>query len=167
MIIEIVDLIQSDFEHYSTISVFENQTQFVLPIANVLSRFSGNNPEEYLLISGASRGTEAAGIIIITDRYETAQLKNQELNVCWIDTLAVDKKYQRQGIGRKLLGHAISALRSKFDCICLTVNLRNKSAKSMYNKCGFIDAGELYFGGPSGPQHILKCDLSGRLQDRE
>jgi ribosomal protein S18 acetylase RimI-like enzyme len=87
--------------------------------------------------------------------------------VCWVDTLAIDKKYQKQGIGSRLLKHAISALHGKFDCMCLTVNIRNESAKSMYNKCGFDDAGELYSGGKSGPQHILKYNFCGGYQDRK
>ncbi len=160
MVIKVAELIQSDFESYSTISVFENQAQFIFPIANVLSRFYGKSAEKYVHIAGVEYDSKAAGIIIVTSHYETAELKSKKSNVCWVDTLAIDKKYQRQGIGNKLLKHTISALHGKFDCICLTVNVRNKSANSMYKKCGFKDVGELYLGGPSGPQNILKYDLS-------
>jgi hypothetical protein len=48
MAIEVTELIQSDFEHYSKISVFEDQFLFVYPIANVLSRFSGKNAEKHV-----------------------------------------------------------------------------------------------------------------------
>jgi hypothetical protein len=48
MAIEVAELIQSDFEHYSKISVFEDQFLFVYPIANVLSRFSGKNAEKHV-----------------------------------------------------------------------------------------------------------------------
>ncbi|SDK72273.1 Ribosomal protein S18 acetylase RimI [Maridesulfovibrio ferrireducens] len=161
MVIKFVELIQSDFEDYSTISVFEHQAQFVFPIAKVLSRFSGRNAEKHVYIAGAKCDGEAAGIIIVTNYYETAELKSKKLNVCWVDTLATDRKYQKQGIGSKLLEHAISALCGKFDCMCLTVNVRNEAAKSMYIKCGFEDVGELYLGGLSGPQNILRYNLSG------
>lgn len=161
MIIKFAELIQSDFEDYSTISVFENQAQFVFPIAKVLSRFFGRSAEKHVYIAGAKCNSEAAGIIIITDHYETAELESNKLNVCWVDTLAIDRKYQKQGIGSQLLEHAISALYDKFDCMCLTVNIRNESAKSMYIQCGFKDVDELYFGGPSGPQNILRYNISG------
>ncbi len=167
MAIEVAELIQSDFEHYSKISVFEDQILFVYPIATVLSRFSGKNAEKHVYIAGVKYDSEAAGIIVVTDHYETAELNSQELNVCWVDTLAIDKKYQKQGIGSRLLKHTISALYDKFDCMCLTVNIRNESAKSMYHKCGFDDAGELYFGGQNGPQHILKYNFPGGYQDRK
>ena len=61
-----------------------------------------------MYIAGVKCDSEAVGIIIVTDHYETAELKSQELNVCWIDTLAIDKKYQKQGIGSRLLKHTIS-----------------------------------------------------------
>ena len=161
MVFKFSELIQSEFKVYSTISVFENQAQFVFPIERVLSRFSGRGAEKYVYIAGAKCNSEAAGIIIVTNNYETAELESNKLNVCWIDTLATDSKYQKQGIGSKLLDHAISALSGKFDCVCLTVNIRNESAKSMYIKYGFKDVGELYLGGPSGPQNILRYDISG------
>lgn len=161
MVFKFVELIQSDFKDYSTISVFENQAQFVFPIAEVLSRFFGRGAEKYLYIAGAKCNSEAAGIIIVTSHYETAKLESNKLSVCWVDTLATDRKYQKQGIGSKLLSLAISALSGKFDCMCLTVNIQNESAKSMYVKYGFKDVGELYYGGLSGPQNILRYNLSG------
>lgn len=160
MVFKFAELIQSDFKDYATISVFENQAQFVFPIARVLSRFSGRGAEKYVYIAGAKCNSEANGIIIVTGHYETAKLESNKLNVCWVDTLATDRKYQKQGIGSKLLWLAISALSGKFDCMCLTVNIRNESAKSMYIKCGFKDVGELYYGGPSGPQNILRYNIS-------
>jgi ribosomal protein S18 acetylase RimI-like enzyme len=152
-------LTPSDFESFYTISVFEDQTQFVSPTANVLSRFSGKSAETYVFIAGAKNDGQAAGIIVVTSFYETAELNDKKLNICWIDTLAIDKKYQRQGVGSKLLNYAVSALDGNFDCMCLTVNVRNKSAQYMYSKCGFRDIGEMYYGGMSGPQNILEYDF--------
>lgn len=167
MVIKFAKLIESEFTKYSTISVFADQAQFVYPIANVLSRFSGISAEKHVHIAGASCNAEAAGIIIVTDHYETAEIKPKILKVCWVDTLAIDSKYQKLGIGSKLLEQAVSASYGKFDCMCLTVNTQNEAAKSMYIKFGFQDTGEFYLNGTSGPQNILKYNLSNSYKPSE
>ncbi|MEJ2021921.1 MAG: GNAT family protein [Maritimibacter sp.] len=42
----------------------------------------------------------------------------------------------------------------------LTVNCRNPGAYRAYEKGGFVDTGELYHGGPVGPQHIMRLQLA-------
>jgi hypothetical protein len=35
------------------------------------------------------------------------------------------------------------------------VNSRNTVGLALYHRAGFVDTGELYHGGRSGPQHLL------------
>jgi RimJ/RimL family protein N-acetyltransferase len=39
--------------------------------------------------------------------------------------------------------------------LVLTVNCRNLAALALYRRTGFVDSGELYHGGRSGPQHLM------------
>jgi len=83
-------------------------------------------------------------------------------NTIGVRSLLVDQRYQ----GRGIAGQAISlmpdyakGLYPEFERLQLTVNCRNKAAYSCYLKYGFEDTGELYLGGPVGPQHIMQCRL--------
>lgn len=44
--------------------------------------------------------------------------------------------------------------------VYLTVNCRNVAAYQCYLKAGFQDTGNLYHGGPAGPQHIMMLHVS-------
>ena len=47
-----------------------------------------------------------------------------------------------------------------WDDVCLTVNCKNMGAYRLYELGGFTDTGELYLEGRSGPQHVMRLDLS-------
>ncbi len=61
----------------------------------------------------------------------------------YIDMLAVSKNAKRQGIGRKLLEFAFSM--KGFNRYYLEVLSKNKNAKRLYEKLGFIDIKNSYF----------------------
>ena len=54
---------------------------------------------------------------------------------------------------------AMTAAYPHADGIGLTVNCKNLHAYKLYELGGFIDTGELYLGGRSGPQHIMRRKL--------
>ena len=155
MKLKIASLNPGDFKEFSKISLLKDQAGFIEPIGGVLERFKGSNAETNVYLAGARCDGCAAGIIVVTPTYETAKLQSAVSSLCWIDTLAVDKEFQRRGVGRKLLEHTIKSLQGRYDALCLTVNVRNESAKAMYLNFGFQDSGELYLGGTAGPQHIM------------
>lgn len=43
--------------------------------------------------------------------------------------------------------------------VVLSVNARNPAARAVYVRGGFVDTGELFLGGPAGPQHVLRLGL--------
>ncbi|KKA45890.1 GNAT family N-acetyltransferase [Salinivibrio sp. KP-1] len=83
----------------------------------------------------------------------------------------VDARYQGQGLGTgavKALLKYLPVDYRDFDWVYLTVNCRNPAAKACYQKGGFTDTGELYWGGAAGPQHIMyaaiDADNKGKAQ---
>lgn len=66
-------------------------------------------------------------------------------NAGWIATIAVDPRYQRQGIGRSLLLACESRL--KFPKVKLTVRISNDRAISLYKKEGYrtVDIWKKYY----------------------
>lgn len=77
-------------------------------------------------------------------------------------TLAIDKKFQGQGLGflsLKKLANYLSDHYSGFKSVYLTVNHKNAAAISLYEKAGFEYTGENYLEGPAGPQHIMRKNI--------
>jgi len=78
---------------------------------------------------------------------------------------SVDHRHQGRGIAsaacRQFADYLPQHYPQAHTCY-LTVNHRNPGAKAVYLKSGFTDTGEDYLGGASGPQYIMRLDLSGR-----
>ena len=56
----------------------------------------------------------------------------------YLSEIAIDENFRGQGIGRKVILDAIEYARSKnFKRLILDADLRNESAKSLYEKLGF------------------------------
>ncbi|MBU0586130.1 GNAT family N-acetyltransferase [Candidatus Micrarchaeota archaeon] len=56
----------------------------------------------------------------------------------YVDTLFVDKKYRKKGIGLLLMKTALAWFKKKKMKICsLTVNVKNPGARNLYEKAGF------------------------------
>ncbi|MDC0710365.1 GNAT family protein [Stigmatella sp. ncwal1] len=75
----------------------------------------------------------------------------------------IDASRQGQGLGTRAL-HAIqryvAARHPGRHRILLSVNVRNAGAVRAYLRAGYVDSGDLYQGGPAGPQHVLWAPLS-------
>ncbi|CAG9296467.1 GNAT family N-acetyltransferase [Celerinatantimonas diazotrophica] len=80
-----------------------------------------------------------------------------------VRALVVDYRFQGRGIATKAITSLPDYARlnyPQFEVLQLTVNCRNTAAYDCYAKCGFEDTGQLYLGGPAGPQHIMQRSLS-------
>lgn len=77
---------------------------------------------------------------------------------------SVDYRHQGRGIAsaacRQLADYLPRHYPQAHRCY-LTVNHRNPGAKAVYLKSGFVETGEDYLGGASGPQYIMRLDLPG------
>ncbi|WP_432459640.1 GNAT family N-acetyltransferase [Agarivorans sp. QJM3NY_25] len=79
-----------------------------------------------------------------------------------IRSLLIDQHSQGKGIAKKVLlqlPNYIEKVYPFFRALYLTVNCRNKAAYQCYAQCGFQDTGDLYRGGPAGPQHIMNYKM--------
>ena len=80
---------------------------------------------------------KTVGVMEIMYRHiEAPALVNR--NVIFIDTMAVDEIYRGKGVGHKFF-EMVKALKTEkcLDGIELQVNIKNASAITMYEKCGF------------------------------
>ena len=72
--------------------------------------------------------------------------------------LLIDVHHQRLGLGLR----AVRALCADVErrhatrrLLLLLVHCRNQPAIATYRKAGFVDTGQLFAGGASGPQHLM------------
>lgn len=70
----------------------------------------------------------------------------------------IDRRYQGRGYGTAAVEACCADLRRRHPerlLLALNVNCINRGAVHAYRKAGFLDTGELYFGGKAGPQHLM------------
>ncbi len=74
----------------------------------------------------------------------------------------IDRRYQGHGYGAAAVEACCADLRRRHPerrLLALNVNCVNRGAIRAYRKAGFVDTGELYFGGRAGPQHLMLRSL--------
>ena len=77
----------------------------------------------------------------------------------------IDRAHQGRGYGAAAMVAACADLRQRHPqrrLLALTVNCTNHAAIALYQKAGFVDTGEIYLGGSSGPQHFMLYRLQPR-----
>lgn len=77
----------------------------------------------------------------------------------------LDRDWQGRGLGTRAINACCADLERRHPerrLLALTVNCRNLGAIRAYRKAGFVDTGELYFGGKAGPQHLMVRGLNTR-----
>ena len=70
----------------------------------------------------------------------------------------IDRRHQGHGYGTAAVEACCADLRRRHPerrLLALNVNCVNRGAIRAYRKAGFVDTGELYFGGKAGPQHLM------------
>lgn len=78
----------------------------------------------------------------------------------------IDLSQQGKGIGKraaKAIKPSMEQVYPGYHALYLTVNCKNPAAYRCYLGAGFVDTGELYLGGPAGPQHVMKLALGTKL----
>jgi RimJ/RimL family protein N-acetyltransferase len=79
-------------------------------------------------------------------------------NTLGVRAFLIDASEQGKGYGTAIFGVLNDFLlehRPTCTELNLTVNAKNPRAHRAYLRAGFVEAAELYLGGPSGPQHVM------------
>ena len=70
----------------------------------------------------------------------------------------IDRAHQGRGLGSRAIAAACRDIERRYPgkrILGLNVDCRNVAAVRAYRKAGFVDSGELYFGGSAGPQQLM------------
>ncbi len=144
-------------EILESLSVKDDQLQYVGQIAYLLNNREDGWTYHLVLYRG-----DVVGFFNIDemygDKYEFALASTLGFRA-----FLIDQHKQGHGIGSKVLAILKSYCEKLYPerkSLTLTVNCKNESAYKLYLGAGFIDEGQLYYGGAAGPQHILKLALN-------
>ncbi|MDD1784276.1 GNAT family N-acetyltransferase [Enterovibrio sp. ZSDZ35] len=134
--------------------------QMAFTASNIIELVTNLSVEEhpYLIIEHQT----VVGFFILDLGYST-RVEFTDSFTLGVRALLIDLRYQGRGIATKairLLPAYVQENYPQFYNVQLTVNCRNKAAYDCYLKCGFEDTGTVYLGGPVGPQHVMKLQLS-------
>ena len=133
----------------ATLAVTSEQLQFVVPM-QLTMKTTALERDNFIIETDAG----IVGFFQIDTRVPE-YVRQPLLELCQV---VIDQNHQGRGIGRRFIQSLPELLRREYPDatgVVLTVNCRNKMAHRVYVAGGFRDTGEIYTGGPSGPQHIM------------
>ncbi len=133
-------------------------SDYIDPIEEIINKISQVNKKPLSIPYGVYQGKEKIGFFTIEFSNPPVAFKKNDKASCWLDSFIIAKHSQGNGYAKTILNMLPSLLKKEYpflDYLNLTVNFKNIIAKSLYYKCGFIDAGEVYTKGSMGPQNVL------------
>lgn len=137
--------------------VAAEQQPFVEPIAETLALTEPARNNHVIVAAGVIAGF----FQIETEnlrRFQSASAQELELHEFFIDI-----GMQGQGVGSFFVRNLADYIRETYPnwlTIALSVNCKNLNAYGLYQKGSFIDTGQLWTEGRSGPQHVMRMHLS-------
>lgn len=137
-----------------SLSVAAEQSAFVDSIADTLS-MTGPVRDNYVVL--------ADDTIVGFFQIDCSSGNQRIPHSLEVHEVAIDATHQGKGYGRSFICGLKSFLKHEYPhskSACLTVNCRNGKAIGLYELGEFVDTGNLYHGGRSGPQHVMRLDLS-------
>jgi RimJ/RimL family protein N-acetyltransferase len=135
------------------------QREFVSDIAPSLDdaeRCPGSTPMVIL------RNEEPVGYYRIEIHATSIAEREYDRPALGLRSFFIDHRWQGQGLASQALTAAIEDLSRRHPearLLVLLVNCRNLAALRLYLRAHFVDTGQLYHGGRSGPQHLLWRNL--------
>lgn len=147
---------QEDHAPAAALTVADEQSQFVDPMPLTLKTTALKRDNFVIEVD--------AGIVgfFQIDTRVPDYIQQPLLELCQV---VIDQNHQGRGIGRRFIQGLPDAIKREYPAapgVVLTVNCRNKMAHHVYAAGGFSDTGEIYEGGPSGPQHIMTMRWNDR-----
>lgn len=148
-------MLRDDRAQVAALAVGSDQLRFVDPMPLTL-KTTALERDNFVMATE----TGIAGFFQIDTRTPD-YIQQPLLELCQV---VVDQNQQGRGLGRQFVQALPELLKREYpdaSGVVLTVNCRNKPAYHVYSAGGFHDTGEIYTGGPSGPQHIMSMSWSG------
>lgn len=151
---------ESDREDVLKLALDEQQHRYVSPIWNILQIIKSRPlTTPYIL----EVDEKIVGYVQINADYMLTSHYCKDAHTLGLEGFFIDRNWQGKGLGVPFIKKIVEKVRSDFPSyakVALTVNCKNVAAINTYLKGGFLDSGHLYYGGHSGPQHVMIAELN-------
>lgn len=152
-LIKIEKMVSHHLGELITFGVDESQIQFVGAIDDILTIINAQIRPHVITVADQVVGFFLIDTVYAKDN-DFVTSHSLGLRKFFIDSTHQGNGYAKQTLN--LLPAYLAATYPNHTDVYLTVNCKNNAAKNLYLKNGFQDTDELYLGGPSGPQHVMK-----------
>lgn len=142
-----------DYAILMEMQVSEEQRAYVSGFSELYNQRTPDH--EFYVIN---EGKELLGFFMLDKAY-SKEYTFTEQHELGLRNVIIDQKHQGNGYAVNALKRLINYLYGSYPdykYLGLTVNKKNQNAYRCYIKAGFKDTGQTYFGGPAGPQHIMR-----------
>ena len=150
--LEFRKITQENLQEIVSLSVAEHQRQFVASNAqSIMDAYVAITNDGIALPFGIYDGDLAVGFIMLTyGMKKDAHMPDVAYRNYCIWRLMIDARYQGKGYGRQAIREALQYMRSfpcgPAQCCWLNYEPENAAAKAFYEKCGFMETGERFYG---------------------
>ena len=137
-------------------------SEFIDPLEDIVQALQKPTTTPPPIPFGVMWDRRAVGFLVIDFSGPSRRLNGLYPRTCWLESFFIAREEQGKGYAKAVLKQLPGILTKRVPEIRhlnLTVNFRNQKAKGLYLKSGFQDTGEVYRGGPAGPQHVLTKSL--------
>lgn len=145
----------SHFHDLSIYTLDENQLHFSALPAKALTKIAQRKIINAYPVSILHQN-KAIGFFILDEGEDKFEFTSNS-NALLLRSLSINPKFQGKGFGKQamiLLDEFVSTHFSHITELCLSVNIKNKSAYQLYLDVGFIDMEKLKQGN-YGPQYMM------------
>ena len=134
------------------------KSEFIGSMEEIIEKIRRPDHASRCLPFGAYLAQQPIGFFCIDFAHpDLGQIPDPE-PACWLNSFMIAPHCRRKGLATRILNQLpieINRAFPKIRYLNLTVNFRNRAARQLYLACGFKDTGEVYRGGPAGPQHVF------------
>ncbi|MDO6453961.1 GNAT family N-acetyltransferase [Neptunomonas phycophila] len=136
----VVDILKASSKHADSIQVLLDQLGYRCNTEEVISAIDSSEPNSDLFVA-VSRGKVIGFMSLIYFFYFPLQKQN-----CRITSLVVDEYARGNGVGKRLIDHALEKAKS-LSCAQLevTTSLTREATQAYYERSGFIKSSFRYY----------------------
>ncbi|MBB6099589.1 RimJ/RimL family protein N-acetyltransferase [Deinobacterium chartae] len=166
MTVSIVPLTADHRAQALALEVHPEQLAFVSPVERMLAAADTEPLTDPYLILEQGR---VVGFFLLNRDPQAIAYYASSPHTVGLEGFFVDRREQGRGLGAQALAALVRYLQlthPELRELNLTVNCRNAAAIRAYQKAGFVDTGQLYHGGRSGPQHVMTLPLGAAAPER-
>lgn len=163
----LIEPLNHEFEDF--LQSIRIESEFIDPVEDIIQKIRDDSTPPISIPYGVRLDRKRAAFFTLDLSNPPVELNYSDPETCWLGSFFIAQDFQGRGLAKPILSGLITAIPAwhpQVRRLSLTVNFRNHLAKKVYGNSGFKDTGQVFWGGPIGPQHIYAVDLAVKPPER-